>query len=279
MRFDAAPSVLPVNASTGSAARWTMVYDEGLEMRVGGLSLFSFFHYRPEDGAAKGEHVLANMNENEYYGEEPDGSTPGFVSECGRTFVGWGSSSDGGPNVCWFAAKRNYQGDVSKKTVTLDRPAVPHQAPVVSPTSFMMHRQAYNRKEFNRRTFSALMARESQLSFLKRRKTVVYSNANGNSNKGSMLRLDAGSHSHSHSSSHTAGETAQALQAEELVFAKNMNMNKNKFVVGDDEDAAYGSPEEQKEGEVMKSHTGINDYKHIKATPAHADPFAEEIAD
>lgn len=44
-------------------------------------------------------------------------------------------------------------------------------------------------------------------------------------------------------------------------------------MIGDDQDEAFGTAEEQDEGELLKSRTGVNDYRHTKVVPENLDPF------
>eukprot|EP00418_Pyrodinium_bahamense_P096049 CAMPEP_0179048890 /NCGR_PEP_ID=MMETSP0796-20121207/19936_1 /TAXON_ID=73915 /ORGANISM="Pyrodinium bahamense, Strain pbaha01" /LENGTH=540 /DNA_ID=CAMNT_0020745361 /DNA_START=66 /DNA_END=1688 /DNA_ORIENTATION=+ len=73
---------------------WTMVYDEGFEVNVGGLSFFAFSNFTFEADAAK-PHKKHN------------------VSHCGQTMVGWYRNADRTRFGCYYASKTAMQKEVT----------------------------------------------------------------------------------------------------------------------------------------------------------------------
>ena len=65
-----------VRDSAGRTGFWTMVYDEGYEVQIGGRSFFAFSRFRPS-AEPRDNAPLAPKD------------TAGFASECSRTAIGW----------------------------------------------------------------------------------------------------------------------------------------------------------------------------------------------
>lgn len=105
---------------------WTMVYDEGLELRFPNAkaSLFSYFGWKPLSASSFFEKE--RKRPDDYYGEDEQGKTPGFLSDCARTMVGWGvvgkvpGSKTAGASaekaVCWFGVRSGSAGGAGKAT-------------------------------------------------------------------------------------------------------------------------------------------------------------------
>lgn len=75
------PSV--VTTSDGDRGHWTMIYDEGFEVVIGGYNYFAFSHYH------------SNIRGG--------GAT---VSDCDRTFVGWYHRVNGSDWGCYYGVKK-----------------------------------------------------------------------------------------------------------------------------------------------------------------------------
>lgn len=73
---------------------WTMVYDEGVEIRVANSRYFAFFDY---------SCTMNSTKCNKPTEETDEGATPGFVSDCGATLVGW--ASHGSRFGCWHGSR------------------------------------------------------------------------------------------------------------------------------------------------------------------------------
>ena len=84
----------PDVAVDGSGQRgfWTMVYDEGFEVQIGGRSFFAFLRFRaskePRDNAP-----LAPKD------------TAGFASECSRTATGWYHAANRTEWGCYYGVQ------------------------------------------------------------------------------------------------------------------------------------------------------------------------------
>ena len=65
-----------VTDSAGRRGFWTMVYDEGYEVQIGGRSFFAFSRFHPSR-APRDNAPLAPKD------------TAGFASDCSMTAVGW----------------------------------------------------------------------------------------------------------------------------------------------------------------------------------------------
>jgi len=70
---------------------WTMVYDEGFEVRANGLVYFAFNKYRPKPGTSTSSDEVRD-----------------YISECGETMIGWyhGWESDSDKWGCWQGLKK-----------------------------------------------------------------------------------------------------------------------------------------------------------------------------
>eukprot|EP00929_Paragymnodinium_shiwhaense_P000522 TRINITY_DN10075_c0_g3_i1.p2 TRINITY_DN10075_c0_g3~~TRINITY_DN10075_c0_g3_i1.p2 ORF type:complete len:598 (+),score=159.03 TRINITY_DN10075_c0_g3_i1:134-1795(+) len=79
--------------SDGQKGTWTMVYDEGFEVNVGGMSYFAFsnFTFKPK---VKGH------------------AGPRNVSHCGETMVGWYRTTDRAKYGCYFGVKTAQTAEV-----------------------------------------------------------------------------------------------------------------------------------------------------------------------
>jgi hypothetical protein len=83
----AAPNVATL-IDSGERGTWTMVYDEGLEVRVGGHTYFAFFAYSPK--------TAADLNSKE---------VERYDSHCDRTMIGWYHNDDFSTRGCYRAQK------------------------------------------------------------------------------------------------------------------------------------------------------------------------------
>jgi len=83
--------------TSGDIGRWTMVYDEGFEVRLdNGRVLFAFSHYAPTSEA----NCPPPHNGQ---GEDNHGRTQCYVSHCHRTQIGW--HSDASEYGCFVGSK------------------------------------------------------------------------------------------------------------------------------------------------------------------------------
>jgi len=78
-----------------SQGSWTMIYDEGFEVNVGGLNFFAFSNFTFEEAQPT---TLEAMT-----GVKPVGKHN--VSHCGDTMVGWYQNADRTKFGCYYAAK------------------------------------------------------------------------------------------------------------------------------------------------------------------------------
>jgi hypothetical protein len=83
----AAPNVATLIGS-GERGTWTMVYDEGLEVRIGGHTYFAFFAYEPK--------TAADLQSKE---------VERYDSHCDRTMIGWYHNDDFSTRGCYRAQK------------------------------------------------------------------------------------------------------------------------------------------------------------------------------
>lgn len=88
---------------------WTMVYDEGFEVNVGGLTFFAFSNFTFEEGAAHSKHN---------------------VSHCGYTMVGWYQNGDRSRFGCYYGSK-----------VLQDDPELPPSTPAPVDTETILNAQ------------------------------------------------------------------------------------------------------------------------------------------
>jgi cathepsin C len=72
-------------SSDGETGTWTMVYDEGFEVKLGSKTFFAFNSF---DGSV-----------------EADGNIQNYKSDCKKTEVGWYSDEASGTYGCYFATK------------------------------------------------------------------------------------------------------------------------------------------------------------------------------
>eukprot|EP00397_Hematodinium_sp_SG-2012_P012697 GEMP01012875.1.p1 GENE.GEMP01012875.1~~GEMP01012875.1.p1 ORF type:complete len:704 (+),score=118.79 GEMP01012875.1:551-2662(+) len=100
-------SLKPHGVATGprsqSTGTWTTVYDEGMEIRFGGVSYFAFFSYDCLKNDSLTTSAAAASCGVREAGETDHGETPGYVSTCSRTLVGWARQKDS--FFCWHANK------------------------------------------------------------------------------------------------------------------------------------------------------------------------------
>ena len=82
-----APNV--AKTSAGEVGTWTMVYDEGFEVKIGGQTLFAFFAYEPK--------TVADLHSKK---------AQDYNSHCDRTMVGWYHSANLANWGCFRAQKK-----------------------------------------------------------------------------------------------------------------------------------------------------------------------------
>merc|ERR1719265_1444283 len=98
----------------GGHSSWTTVYDEGWEARLHAssgehLRLFAFANYRcedPQDPSCGQDGV----------GEDSDGKTQGYESQCGQTLLGW--YDDGDSKGCFYGTKSSNPDAVHSYVIT-----------------------------------------------------------------------------------------------------------------------------------------------------------------
>lgn len=109
----------------GTKGSWTMVYDEGFETKLNGLTFFAFMRYYPK----KQTHWMFSDHVDDY------------VSDCDRTMTGWYHTADKKQWGCFRAYKSSVQPTSfnivpGKPTGNSEVRSVHYDAPVVSPFSF-----------------------------------------------------------------------------------------------------------------------------------------------
>jgi hypothetical protein len=87
--------------------KWSMIFDEGFEVRIGNRNFFAFSKYTCD---ADSPHSWCEADEGAH--ENSDGSVSGWTSKCGETFLGWYHETD--PQTgevsalgCWFGKKKD----------------------------------------------------------------------------------------------------------------------------------------------------------------------------
>ncbi|KAL1528019.1 hypothetical protein AB1Y20_009388 [Prymnesium parvum] len=109
----------------GASGFWTMVYDEGFEIRIGGTSYFAFSAFHKSSEPANNAPLAP-------------ADTKGYASECNRTAAGWYRANSSAPVWgCYFALQRARQSSADaveqlaafekrkdEGAVTMQRPSV-----------------------------------------------------------------------------------------------------------------------------------------------------------
>merc|ERR1719221_2558825 len=113
----------------GRLGRWTMVFDEGIEVRLGSKSFFAHFEFEllPGQNASNGD-MLDKIGA--FYGRA-DGHELGSFHEkvygchCERTSIGWYSvgTSPHLKHGCFFAHRSSTAGELSAKRTVSNSPA------------------------------------------------------------------------------------------------------------------------------------------------------------
>jgi len=88
--------------SSGNQGFWTVVYDQGFEVQIGGKKYFAFSYFEEHSGKA--------------------------ISYCDKTFNGWYHNSDGSNWGCYYARKNSNIKIIEKvtlSTIDLDKPFLP----------------------------------------------------------------------------------------------------------------------------------------------------------
>lgn len=93
------PSTVRASGGLGS---WTMVYDEGFEVRVGGRKYLAF-----------------NMFDSS---KQANGDIDKYVSDCSRTQVGWYKDEEAGTWGCFVASKRDLKAEPDSPKVDVALP-------------------------------------------------------------------------------------------------------------------------------------------------------------
>ena len=124
-------------------AAWTMVYDEGLVIRIDGLSprvLYGQFEYAALPGAVRRSPFV-----------EPDGTTPGYESHCSVIPSGWviRHQPDGSTTTSCFTARQtsNEEVDIGTDAVAIRphlrvRSPLPDSFAIPIPANIYSHRQS-----------------------------------------------------------------------------------------------------------------------------------------
>ena len=99
----------------GAVGFWTMVYDEGFEIRIGGTTYFAFSAFRRSDEPAYNTPIASS-------------DTAGFASDCNRTGAGWYRvSSHATVWGCYYAVR---DGPVRRSEGAVEQPADVDSVPV-----------------------------------------------------------------------------------------------------------------------------------------------------
>lgn len=121
-----APDKVTCLQGCSGAGTFTMVYDEGFNIKVDGMSLFTFFHYEPKAGDSD---VYMRSDEISHY-----------KTDCSKTRTGWLHTDEVQSNK-WSC----FSGELSAPLVPNQQQysegngvLAPPQAPVVSPFSFVV---------------------------------------------------------------------------------------------------------------------------------------------
>ena len=85
--------------------RWTMIFDEGFEVRLGDRSFLAISRYTCEPGNPE---AWCRTEQDAH--EDSTGKTPGWVTNCGETFMGWYHQTDPKSGQvtglgCWFGRR------------------------------------------------------------------------------------------------------------------------------------------------------------------------------
>ncbi|KAF4669776.1 hypothetical protein FOL47_002363 [Perkinsus chesapeaki] len=104
--------------TSGLVGTWSMVFDEGFEVRIGAASLFAISRYKCVD-----ENNPATCYNDENAHEETDGRVKGWESMCGETLIGWYHVASSDPERfdygCWHGRK------VSEHSLAVSPPPPP----------------------------------------------------------------------------------------------------------------------------------------------------------
>lgn len=103
----------------GNRGTWTMIYDEGFEVQVGGRVYFAYSRYTPNKGTSLASDKVA-----------------GYTSHCDETMVGW---VHGANNENWgcFRGKQTKAANAWTKPVSRVKDDGLDLPPVVSPTALL----------------------------------------------------------------------------------------------------------------------------------------------
>jgi hypothetical protein len=95
------PNIATLEDGHETKGTWTMVFDEGFEVRIAGRVFFAYFAYKPHS-----IKVLGHMRQSDY------------DSHCDRTMIGWYHSADLKQWGC-YQAKRHNAAPYERPTFTL----------------------------------------------------------------------------------------------------------------------------------------------------------------
>ena len=115
-------------STNGASGSWTMVYDEGFEVQLGGFTYFAFSAY-----AARGDAETLAGTEDDMY-----------VSHCDRTLLGWYRARDGSRWGCFYGERDAGIGVGSPATANATRamtaaPRARAAAPPTAPSWLQLH--------------------------------------------------------------------------------------------------------------------------------------------
>lgn len=91
------------HGDNSQADRWSLVFDEGLELNLPDKgSFFAFFKFKPYANSSSAD--IDAIRPNDYYGEADNGIVLDFQSNCDKTVVGWAHMLEGGKGkpICWY---------------------------------------------------------------------------------------------------------------------------------------------------------------------------------
>jgi len=108
-----------VTDDEGNKGTWSMVYDEGFEVRINGKVFFAFSKYVPNKGTSLSSDKVAH-----------------YTSHCDETMVGWYHDEDGSNWGCYKGVQTKALNAWTKPVTKVHDDGV-DLAPVVSPTALL----------------------------------------------------------------------------------------------------------------------------------------------
>lgn len=105
--------------AAGNKGTWTMIYDEGFEVQIGGRSFFAFSKYVPNPGTPLSSDKVAH-----------------YTSHCDETMVGWWHDKTANTWGCYRGKQTKAANSWTTAVSKVKDDGIDH-VPVVSPTSFL----------------------------------------------------------------------------------------------------------------------------------------------